>query len=567
MDYNKYLKELLTNRNMDFNQLKKLLSPNNDLLSNIKLLPDIEISSDLILEHRDKPIICLVDIDADGLTSGACLFDMLTKVLNCSNVKVMCNKRIHGRGITRYLMKEIEKLDYSPELIITADHGSDNENEYKELKEKYNCKIIVTDHHEVNYNSYPTSADAFINHKRQDSSFKQDICGCMTVYLLMLYCYSKLNNIDNHALLDNSLVIKYAIYPMVATITDVMDITSDVNRLIYKLGYKGLLLFKEHNTNLYRVINLILKKDLKTLTSKDIGFKIGPVLNTGNRLNIEEVILDCLISNENTEIIDSKINNIIDYNNKRKDILDGVVNKVIQEIDTKFKNDKVKVGIVENIKESINGTLCSRIGASAQIPVIMFSDSTDSDIIHGSCRSNISNYDILSDIKAIQNEYENIVVKAAGHKVACGVSIYKDKLDIFRDLINKKFILHTDLIYRNTNKYDIHVKLEDIEEVYKNLVVQLEPYGNNWEELTFKTTLEGSQFDCFSKNYGLVLYFTLKDRLLQGNIYNNVKNPYGDETSTSFDKNAMYSFIYNLSNGYNNNITLDIKHITRIDVF
>ena len=122
-----------------------------------------------------------------GISSAVVLTKGIKNILKHKNTTTVVNKRIYGNGFNPRIVRKILDInsDKKIDLIITADHGSNDDEYYIELKNKIkDLKIILTDHHTIS--KYPKNVDAFINPMREDSTFVKDISGCATAFLLMV---------------------------------------------------------------------------------------------------------------------------------------------------------------------------------------------------------------------------------------------------------------------------------------------------------------------------------------------------------------------------------------------
>ena len=63
------------------------------------------------------------------------------------------------------------------------------------------------------------------------------------------------------------------------------------------------------------------------LTIEDLGFFIGPIINSGGRISSSQIAADLLIS-ENFNIVKKKSLELIKLNNIRKDIENKILNEI-----------------------------------------------------------------------------------------------------------------------------------------------------------------------------------------------------------------------------------------------
>jgi len=114
-------------------------------------------SSKVIIENLDKKNVLIVDNDNDG-SSAFAIGNLYKNTFNDNNLTIEYSKdTIDVRGCNYNHIKELienKKLDKDG-VVITADNGSNNIEEYKKIfKEFPNLKMIITDHHEVEEKSF-----------------------------------------------------------------------------------------------------------------------------------------------------------------------------------------------------------------------------------------------------------------------------------------------------------------------------------------------------------------------------------------------------------------------------
>ena len=76
----------------------------------------------------------------------------------------------------------------------------------------------------------------------------------------------------------------------------------------------------------------------KKITIEDLGFLIGPIINSGGRLNYSKYGVE-LLSSDNYEIIKDRAIKLINLNNKRKKIEQNILNEIdFEKINNENKN-------------------------------------------------------------------------------------------------------------------------------------------------------------------------------------------------------------------------------------
>jgi single-stranded-DNA-specific exonuclease len=122
-------------------------------------------------------------------------------------------------------------------------------------------------------------------------------------------------------------IADYLIYVLLATVCDVMPLRK-LNRLIALNALKNFDISK--NLPLKTLFELNEKKNI--ININDLGYLIGPILNSGGRLGKSQYATELLSSN-NHQVIRDRSNDLIKLNNKRKEIETLILNEIdFQEI-------------------------------------------------------------------------------------------------------------------------------------------------------------------------------------------------------------------------------------------
>ena len=206
------------------------------------------------------------------------------------------------------------------------------------------------------------------------------------------------------------------------------------------------------------------------LTINDLGFFIGPIINSGGRLGKSNFATELLSSN-NPELIEIKSNELIKLNNKRKQI----EKNILDEIDFKkieFENKNVIIYYDPTINEGLIGIIAARLKDHFNKPSIVITNSKN--FSKGSARS-IYGYNIGNIIKLLVDK--KIIQNGGGHNMAAGFTIKKENIKILDNFIQKDFLKkkhNTDY----SNKYDLEVSSSAINFEFVAEINKIGPFGN-----------------------------------------------------------------------------------------
>lgn len=455
-----------------------------DIYKDLDKLKDVDIASNLVQDaiKNNKHICISADYDTDGIPSLATvsyiLFNMLK--VNKENVSVIVGGRTYGRGVCTHVLNKLKGLKTAKgkdiDLLITIDHGSTDQNSYRQLKEYYpNIKILVTDHHTVEQDMYPISADAFVNVKRPDSAYTKTICGHQTIFLVLLKTHYDLTGVKDITLFEPVLP-----YVALSTMGDMMPMKYPLNRYLIKYGLQ--VWNKRLDTKLNTITSAL---NLTSDISPDqLSMTIAPWVNSGNRLGYESYVVKTFIAKDRT-IYDPLIDKIIEINNYRKSLTSSITKTVLDGLE--FSNNVYGIVVtIDSPQALVNGVIAGNIAQMYGRPTICFND-FKKDVLQGSGRAGEGNVDVLKIIRAIQADHPNLISSANGHAAAFGISILRDNLDKFKSLFNeytKNYMPNIPIPTDIHSEYTMPV--ENLTYHFVKQIKDLAPYGLDFKDPIIK---------------------------------------------------------------------------------
>ena len=464
-NFSQILSKLIVSRKFNDDEIYTINNSKNVNFSNVfKFNEDFNKSIDLVIKNiKNKSKICILgDYDVDGSCATALLIKFF-KSINHPLFFYIPDRIKDGYGPSIKLFKKI--ISKSPKLIIMVDCGSNSIDAVNYLNEN-NIDSLIIDHHQIN-KPYP-KANSIINPKKNNGYIKYDyICATSLTYFFLDLLIDKLN-IKTNFILEN-----FMIYVLLATVCDVMPLRF-LNRLI---AIKTLNKFQLNDVTPIKKIYEILDKKNR-ISIDDLGYLIGPILNSGGRLNKSNYAAE-LLSTNNEKNMARIINKLIKLNEQRKKI----EQKILEEIDfSQIEKDNKNIIIIYklNLNEGLIGIIAARLKEYFNKPAIVITNSND--FLKGSARS-IPNFDIGL---AINNAlYQNLIISGGGHKMAAGFSLKKTKL--------KNFINHMNILYSNVNInnkknlffYESKISSTAFNKDFYNEIDKLTPFGTDNNEPLF----------------------------------------------------------------------------------
>jgi single-stranded-DNA-specific exonuclease len=415
---------------------------------------DFQKASTILLEAiRNNENICILgDYDVDGV----CATSLLIRYFNHINQKYFfyIPDRVNdGYGPSKKLFQKL--LLKKPKLIIMVDCGS-TANEAIAYLNQNKVKSIIIDHHEIN-KPYPKT-NVIINPKKNFLNIEKTfLCATSLTYFFIDYLIKKSKSDFR---LSNLLI-----YVLLATICDVMPLRK-INKIIAQNTIDDFDLKDNVALNyIFEKFNL-----KKKISIDDLGFLIGPIINSGGRLNYPEYAVD-LLSTDNKKIIKNRADKLIILNNKRKQIEQNILNKIDFE-KIKKENKNIIIFCQNNLNEGLIGIIASRIKDYFNRPTIVITKSNN--FLKASARSTPSfNFGIL--IKSLLDK--NIIIKGGGHNMAAGFTMNKNNLKLLDNFIQNEYLKKISHL-NEINKYDIELSASSINIKFLKEINKLGPFGN-----------------------------------------------------------------------------------------
>lgn len=481
----KPIAKVLISRGIDTKEkMEKFFNPSLSELHDPFLMEDMEKAVDRISKAflKKEKILIYGDYDVDG-TTGASMLYLFFKELG-ANVEVYIPDRFkEGYGISKVGIDRAYQRGAS--VMIAVDCGITAINEVKYAK-AYGIDVIICDHHEPG-DKIP-DAYAVLDPLKETCPYPfKYLSGCGVAFKLIQALQKKLQvDIDPFQYLD---------YVAVAASADIVPLI-DENRVLVKHGLELL------NSTNPRVsfLALLEKAGLrnKKINTWHIGFIIAPRINAVGRLGDATRAVEFLISNDYNSA--SMWAEELHKENERRQSLDKkAFEEAVDMIERNGIKDKVFVLYNENWHQGVIGIVASKIVERYYRPAVLLTLAEG--VLKGSARS-IPNFDIY---KALKN-CEDTLLQYGGHKHAAGMVLHPEKLDDFREAINKfaDEIITDDMLIREIN-IDAIVDIKEIAESiydYWKLLKNFEPYGpGNPEPIFLAVDVPISDVKIFGNNH------------------------------------------------------------------
>ena len=497
------------------------------------LMKDMDRAVDILKEkiEEGKKIRVIGDYDIDGVNATYILQQGLAGL--GADVDTDIPDRIKdGYGLNQMLIDRA--LEDDVDTIITCDNGIAAMSEIAYGKEN-GMTIVVTDHHEVPYleengekKHLLPPADAVVDPHRADCEYPfKGLCGAAVAYKLVEVLYRVSGKSEQEVEhLQESLMENVAI----ATIGDVMDLVGE-NRVFVK---KGLELLKTTKNEGLHALMQCTGVDTANLNTYHIGFVIGPCINAGGRLDTAKRALELLNASNRREAV-TLAADLKELNDSRKEMTEAGVEEAVRQIESSsWKDDQVLVVYLPECHESIAGIIAGRIKERYYRPTFVLTKGETG--VKGSGRS-IEAYDMFAEMSRCRE----LFTKFGGHKLAAGLSLEEEKVEVFRKRINELADLTEEDLQMKVS-IDMRLPFPYINEELIHELKILEPFGKgNGKPLFAESKLRVIRPRIFGKNRN-VLKCRLEDQ--QGNQMEAVYFGEVEDCLRQMEKKQIMSFTY-----------------------
>jgi single-stranded-DNA-specific exonuclease len=502
------------------------------------LLPDLEDAVECIFEayKNNQHILLYGDRDSDGVSSTCLLGFFLRSNQNFKDLRltILTSSDSDPYGLCPEAVSKIKQT--KPDLLITLDFGSSQANEIEELT-ALGIKVIVLDHHEIperipkdtflisprrNDSKYPekkicTSVLSFkvvhailfrlsdqygkvyesIDENGEKKYFKN---GCKLEFVPIptdlnplpfpdkkIFSKNEVSSDEERFIFhyQNSMIPDLFTTLMeevdlagIGTITDMMPLTGE-NRMIVKLAILSLRntidpSFPNKRFGMYGLLkHLNLSKD--KLSTKDLGWSIGPALNAAGRMGKTEEAVKLLLS-EDLSIAESRAKELLQINEDRKERTKRNVDRMERYFLRKPERTEQSVVFCyePDMEPGVSGIVATKLATQYKKPAIFVTPD------HGDARGSIRSYGKENVLELLQR-LSHLFLHYGGHPEAAGFSILQNKLPDFE----KELYTQADswINQKAENKSDVDY-ITDItllpSEINDNLFKEwrdLEPFG------------------------------------------------------------------------------------------
>lgn len=426
-------------------------------LSSPSLLKQIDAAVERIHAAVDagERVAVFGDYDVDGVCSTALMYTYLESI-GAEVYYKLPSRADDGYGLSKAAIDLIASKGIT--LVITVDNGISAYDEIAYAK-TLGVDVIVTDHH-LPPQKLPDAVAVIDPLQEGDESPCKSLAGVGVAFKVICA-------IEGCA--PEDFLPYYADLVAIGTVADIMALTGE-NRVIVRHGIE--LLQQSERPGLRALLDISGFTN-KTVTAENVSFAIAPRINAAGRMEDATAALRLLLT-EDAEEAAALARRLDEYNQARQkteqEIVQGIVDRIAT--DDVLKNRRVIVVWGEGYHPGVIGIVASRLVERFGRPAIVFS--VDGDEAKGSGRS-VAGFSLYTAISACKE----ILVRYGGHDLAAGMSVKRENLVRFSEMINEFSAREFPFIGATPIKVDAPVELGDITTDDVAGLRYLAPYGNS----------------------------------------------------------------------------------------
>ena len=430
------------------------------------LMNDMKKTISLI--DKSKYIAVIGDYDTDGITATTVIVSALRKI-GKKVTYFIPNRFTDGYGLNVNLVNK--SIESGADTILTVDNGIAAYDAVQHAKD-VGLTVIVTDHH--NIVKLPP-ADAIVHPALGEYPFS-NISGCQVAYKIAMALFEIYHIHDED--LENYLLQLSAL----SIVSDVMPVASknmEVNEN-RKWLMDGLELMNRSPD--IHIIQLMSIYNFKKVDETVLGFYIIPCINAIGRLKDATFAVDYFLETR----LPKQTQMVEEFYRTNEDRKKMVVNQM-KILKPRYSPQKKAVIIVgEEINEGIIGLVAGRYSSGKGTVSFCFTKASK-DGKHFFYKGSGRNDTNISMVKMLEQMPEGIMMGFGGHKDACGLSVYEDKLEDFIAFVNE----YSDTHAKPNEPYVFKLGQEQLKSI-ENYVSLMKPFGNGFVlpqvETKFKIT-------------------------------------------------------------------------------
>jgi single-stranded-DNA-specific exonuclease len=416
------------------------------------------------------------DYDADGITSAAVLYIALSHYTD--NLTVQLPVRQVGYSLLEPYVRDLfaEGVD----LLITADSGVSNRGEVA-LAGELGMDVIVTDHH-IPPENPPDTAVAVLDPKLWNPD--DPLAGVGVAWKFAWAVARELGDADGKRRLGRLLDLV-----SVGTVVDIAPLVGD-NRALAAMGLRHMNQTLAAGRARPGIEALAKVAGVRgELDEEDLGWRLGPRINSIGRIKNPRPALDLLLTNDRREAlrIAALLNQL---NAERQRRTKFAVEEALAEVDP---GQDFKVVVTEETG-GLAGLVAGKVASATGRPAAVLNRRADGSY-GGSARGGETDVDLYGALYSVRH----LMGEWGGHRKAAGLSVNPGSFDTFVAGVNEAVrAQHAENpeVFSPAIEVDAEIPLSSVSNGLLDWHERLAPFGSGNYRPVFVTgglTIEGSR--------------------------------------------------------------------------
>ncbi|WP_085314960.1 single-stranded-DNA-specific exonuclease RecJ [Derxia lacustris] len=365
-------------------------------------------------------LLVVADYDCDGATACALAVRGLRE-LGATVDYLVPNRFETGYGLSPQVVDLA--LPRKPDLIVTVDNGIAS-HEGVDYANAHGIEVIVTDHHAVG--ATLPDARAIVNPNQPGCGFaSRQLAGVGVMFYVLIALRAELRARGRFDAQTQPRLDKLLDLVAVGTVADLVKL-DDNNRLLVKLGLDRLRAGQAQPG--IAALAQVAGRELRRLSTADIGFGIGPRINAAGRLADMSIGIECLLTDDPARAFDlaGQLDRI---NAERRLVQDAMLDR---SADLPVDADAQAIVLMDpSFHAGVTGLVATKLKDRHHRPAIVFAPNGDG-VLTGSGRS-IPGLHLRDAIDLVTKRAPGLVDRFGGHAMAAGLTIATGALDAFRE--------------------------------------------------------------------------------------------------------------------------------------
>lgn len=398
------------------------------------------------------------DYDTDGITSAAVLFVALSRYTN--NLVVKLPTRQTGYGLLEPYVRDLFAEGVG--LLVTADCGVSNRAEVT-LAKTLGMDVIVTDHH-IPPEHPPDAAVAVLDPKLWDPG--DPLAGVGVAWKFAWAIARELEDPDGKRHIGRLLDLV-----SIGTIVDIAPLVGD-NRALASMGLRHMNRALSAGSARPGIGALVRVAGVRGgLNEEDLGWKLGPRLNSIGRIKNPRPALDLLLTDDRREAL--RIASLLNQLNSERQLRTRyAVERALAEVDPE---EDFKVVVTEETG-GLAGLIAGKVAGATGRPAAILNRRVDGSY-GGSARSGETDVDLYGALF----EVRHLLEEWGGHRKAAGFSVAPGNFDDFVSGVNRAVRAQFEKdqeIFDPPIEVDAEIPLENVSDELLDWHERLAPFGS-----------------------------------------------------------------------------------------